>query len=280
MNRRSTNCNSSCVATVDVPAPCLDIGAKRMGNFDLGKSLAAMRASSKTRRRRAANAESVRRDLLEAAATVVGKNGYADASIARITKVAGVAGGTFYLYFPSRQALFDQLLPELGSRLTEFIQTSTDPDATGLEYDKQRIIAYFEFCRLNPGFLRIYHEAAIFAPRAYRKHFQRLADGYRKMIARSQERGELPHFDENQIEALIHILMGARSYLSLLHGSSRKDHPASALIEVYLKVVERGVFGAAKRRGTRGIQVTIKSPGSLHEQVAASTSLGPYHRPP
>jgi AcrR family transcriptional regulator len=215
----------------------------------LAKLPAATRSSAKSRQRRAANAESIRRDLLEAAEIVVGKNGYADASIARITKIAGVAGGTFYLYFPSRQALFDQLLPTLGARLAEFIRASTDADATGLQYDRQRIIAYFEFCRLNPGFLRIYHEAAIFAPRAYRKHFQLLADGYRETIGLSQKRGELPHFDESEIEALIHILMGARSYLSLLHGSSRKGHPASALIEVYLKVVESGVFGAAKING-------------------------------
>ena len=80
----------------------------------MGNGVTAAQTSDQTRRRRAANAESVRRDLLTAAAAIVGKHGYADASIARITKQAGIASGTFYIYFSSRQALFDQLLPDIG----------------------------------------------------------------------------------------------------------------------------------------------------------------------
>jgi AcrR family transcriptional regulator len=204
------------------------------------------RMSIRSRRRRAENAESVRRDLLAAAATVVGKYGYANASIAKLTKLAGVASGTFYLYFPNRQALLDQILPEIGSKLLDYIRENTDATATGLVYEEQRIRAYFQFCRLNPGFLRIYHEAAIFAPQAYRRHFQRLARGYRQTIKRGRIKGEIPLFEEHEIEALIHILMGARSYLSQLYGARGSDKPSSSLIDVYLKVVRSGVFGLGR----------------------------------
>ena len=125
----------------------------------------------------------------------------------------------------------------------EHIEKLVDPGSTGFQYEKQRIEAYFDFCRLNPSFLRIYHEAAVFAPHAYRKHFRRLADSYRDTINKSRERGELPLFEEKDIESLIHILMGARSYLSLLYASGRTENPVSTLIDVYLKVVKSGVFG-------------------------------------
>ncbi|MFH5926334.1 helix-turn-helix domain-containing protein [Roseomonas xinghualingensis] len=56
----------------------------------------------------------MRRALFDAAARVAGEFGYAEASIARSTEAAGVAQGTFYNYFASRQDFLDQLLPARG----------------------------------------------------------------------------------------------------------------------------------------------------------------------
>jgi len=181
--------------------------------------------------------------LKEAAIDVVGRLGYAEATIARITAAAGVSTGTFYLYFENQQALFDQLLPTMGERLAEHIEGYTSSDAVGLAYEAQRIRAYFDFCERNRGFLRIYHEAAIFAPKAYRLHFDSLAERYRQSIRQSRETAQLPRFGEEEIEGLVHMLMGARAYLSQLHASANGDQPASRLIETYLKVVEFGVYG-------------------------------------
>ena len=53
---------------------------------------------------------------------MIGKHGYVGATIKRITDEAGIAQGTFYLYFESRQALFDTLLPRIGSDMLQFIR--------------------------------------------------------------------------------------------------------------------------------------------------------------
>jgi len=45
--------------------------------------------------------------IFAAAASVIGEHGYVGATIKRITEQAGIAQGTFYLYFDSRQALFE-----------------------------------------------------------------------------------------------------------------------------------------------------------------------------
>src|SRR3546814_6903453 len=50
--------------------------------------------------------------ILEAAAQVVGEEGYAEASVSKITRLAGVAQGTFYNYLESRQHIFDKLRSE------------------------------------------------------------------------------------------------------------------------------------------------------------------------
>ena len=80
----------------------------------------------KPRQTRAERSEATRRALFHAAAEVVGEVGYGDALVSRITARANVAQGTFYNYFASRQDLFDQLLPSLGSSMLEFIQDRVD----------------------------------------------------------------------------------------------------------------------------------------------------------
>lgn len=66
---------------------------------------------------RSARAEKLREErraqILEAALRVFADQGYHAASISDIVKAAGVARGTFYLYFDGKQQIFLQLLDDL-----------------------------------------------------------------------------------------------------------------------------------------------------------------------
>lgn len=53
---------------------------------------------------------STRRSLLEAAARSFAEGGYGGASIDRVSEDAGLAKGTVYNYFPSKQAIFEAVL--------------------------------------------------------------------------------------------------------------------------------------------------------------------------
>jgi AcrR family transcriptional regulator len=54
------------------------------------------------------------RKLLEAAAKEFGTNGYHDAAITGITQRAGVALGTFYTYFDSKEEVFRALVRDMS----------------------------------------------------------------------------------------------------------------------------------------------------------------------
>ena len=64
-----------------------------------------------------ARGQRTRQRILDAAETVFGERGYEAASIVDITRAAGVAQGTFYLYFNSKKAVFAELVGELGATL-------------------------------------------------------------------------------------------------------------------------------------------------------------------
>jgi AcrR family transcriptional regulator len=55
--------------------------------------------------------------LVEAAEEVFNTYGYYDASIVKITEAAGVAQGTFYVYFRSKKEIFDEVVADLNRRV-------------------------------------------------------------------------------------------------------------------------------------------------------------------
>ena len=58
-----------------------------------------------------------RRELLDVALRVFSERGYHDTRISDLIEAAGVARGTFYLYFESKNAIFHELLDELVARI-------------------------------------------------------------------------------------------------------------------------------------------------------------------
>ena len=101
---------------------------------------------------RAERNDEVKRRLFDAAAKIVGRLGYAEASVARITELAEVAQGTFYNHFKNRQELLDQLLPTIGLQMIDFIAERTNAAARGAEKETERFRAFF---RIPAGGARV-----------------------------------------------------------------------------------------------------------------------------
>lgn len=185
------------------------------------------------------------KQLFEAAAEVVGNDGYAEASIAKITQLAGVAQGTFYNYFDSRQDILDKLLPYMGRAMLDHIATSLPRDLAGPAREEARLKAFFDYLDFHPGFYRILYEAEVFAPKAHAEHFRVLVDGYRNALNRAALRGEIKDFDEQELEAVIYMLLAARSYIAMRYARDENGHAGPVpdhVIKAYMKVLTKGLF--------------------------------------
>ncbi|HYG25489.1 MAG TPA: TetR/AcrR family transcriptional regulator [Caulobacteraceae bacterium] len=188
--------------------------------------------------------EEVRRSLFKAAGDIVGERGYEEASISRITERAGVALGTFYNHFASRQELLDQLLPTIGEEMIEFIRQRTLDVRPERERELARFRAFFEFLVENPGFLRILNEAEFSAPDAYRQHIENVSLPYHRILRRARAAGEIRSFTDAELEAVVHILIGARSYLSQRYSYAKDGArlPDEAMFDAYAKLLIGGLF--------------------------------------
>ena len=188
--------------------------------------------------------------IFDAATKVVGKYGYAEASVARITEEAGVAQGTFYNHFENRQELLDQLLPKIGIDMVRFIRARTGT-AHAASQEIERFGAFFDFIREVPEFLRILNEAEFFAPKGYQKHLNNISTAYVRILRRARLSGAIDDYSDEEFEAIVHMLMGARGYLSRRYSflPDRVTAVPDHVISAYRKLVTRGLFSSPKDIG-------------------------------
>ena len=82
-----------------------------------------------------------------------GELGYHDASIVKITEAAGVAQGTFYLYFDSKKAVFDELVRDLNQRVRHAMKEGSSRGETRLEAELLGFAGVLPLHRRAPGAL-------------------------------------------------------------------------------------------------------------------------------
>jgi AcrR family transcriptional regulator len=108
-----------------------------------------------TRERRQREADNRRLAILDAARRLFWKNGYPGTSIPQIAKEAELAPGTIYLYFPSKEALYVELLMEgyqiLHDRLTAEARRPVPPK----EQAARLLDVFLNFAREYPEYYEI-----------------------------------------------------------------------------------------------------------------------------
>lgn len=105
------------------------------------------RARSKTRTPAMAR-QKRRQQILNASRNVFAKRGYHQATIDDIVAEAGVARGTYYLYFEDKRAVFADLIDRFAARITMAIQriATGDPSRSVEEQVRANIRAILGVC--------------------------------------------------------------------------------------------------------------------------------------
>lgn len=157
-----------------------------------------------------------RRRLLEAAEVVFAEHGYHEASIVKLTEAAGVAQGTFYLYFASKQEIFSELVLDLNRRVRHALSEAASKGRDRREAELLGFRAYFRFTAEHPALYRIIRQAEFVAPETLHQHYARFIDGYATGLRAAMEAGEIAEADPELLAwALMGIgeLVGMRSIL-------------------------------------------------------------------
>ncbi|MFY3743863.1 TetR/AcrR family transcriptional regulator [Anaeromyxobacter sp. Red801] len=196
-----------------------------------------------------------RRKLVEAAEVVFGEKGFEAASISDITRQAGVALGTFYVYFADKRALFVEVVDGLGARLREALAEGIAAAGTGdrLAVERAGFDAFFRFVSRHRLLYRVVRQAEFIDQECFRRYYRSFAEPYARALERAQAAGELRRLDP---EALAYALMGMADFLGMRYVLWGRGRQAEAALEAAVDFIRGGMAAvppapAARARRSR-----------------------------
>lgn len=152
-----------------------------------------------------ARGAATRARLLEAAEAVFAEYGWEQASIVKITERASVSQGTFYRYWESKQAIFDDLVDDLNRRVRRAMTEGAARGANREEAERYGFEGFFRFTAEHPALYRVIRQAEFASPAALHRHYEKIAEGYVDALRSAMERGEVAQADP---ELIAYALMG------------------------------------------------------------------------
>ncbi len=190
--------------------------------------------------------EERRRQILYCAKRVFSENGFHNASVSDIVDRAGIARGTFYLYFTSKRDIFDNLLEDLLEELRSRIKPITlgpgslDP----LDQLKANIRRVLELVVQDPDLIQILlHHAAGLDQRSA-KILRTFYDRVLSLIERSLEHGirmELVRRCDTRIVASC-VLGTIKEVADWLTARRREPPPIDLLVDEIMGFGLSGIF--------------------------------------
>lgn len=158
--------------------------------------------------------ERIRERLVKAGKQCFGLYGLKKTSIEQLTKAAGIAQGTFYLFFPSKEELYFELLELEEERVRRQLLEETEESG---RMDKEKLVRFLRKSLTvigeNPFFRQLYEEDVMeqlvrkLPPEKLAAHFDKDADVAMPFVRRWQEEGWLTSQRPEIIVSLIRSLI-------------------------------------------------------------------------
>lgn len=184
--------------------------------------------------------QATRRALLKAAEEVFGESTYDRASVSEITRRAGVAQGTFYVYFPDKKAVFIELVHYLNASLRRAIATELDGVTDRMEMEATGLRTFFVFVQEHTALYQVMREAEFVDPETYAWHYATLAEGYRRGLDAAIANGQLS--SELDAETAVDALLGIAEFIGWKYVIRGGDAPTDEQFDHLLGFISRGLM--------------------------------------
>ena len=191
-----------------------------------------------------ARGKKTRDKLLQAAEIEFGDKGFHAAAISGITYRAGVALGTFYTYYQSKEEIFHDLVTYMSHRTRRWIAERVAGAPDRMAAERLGIEAYIEFARQHKGIYRIITEAEFVANREFRAHYEGFARAYQGNLERAGERGEIR---DGNFEVWSWAIIGINVFLGMRYAEWDDSEPASRIAETVIDLLTAGMAPQAHR---------------------------------
>jgi len=180
------------------------------------QEMAQLGATAAAKAPRTARGERTLRKILDAAREEFGECGFSDSSIVGITQRAGVALGTFYTYFESKEALFQALVRDMSAQVRDNVGPALSGAKDSLDGERRALEAFLRFAHDHRDIYRIIDESEFVEPAAYREHYETTGTRIAARLRSARDKGEISaDFTDRDLEVLAWGMMGANVFLGL-----------------------------------------------------------------
>lgn len=198
-------------------------------------------AASDGKAPRTARGERTLRKILDAARDEFGESGFSDSSIVGITQRAGVALGTFYTYFDSKEAVFGAVVRDMSAQVRDTAARAIGAAGNALDGARKGLESFLEFARTHRDVYRIIDEAEFVDPAAYREHYETTAARIAARYVAARDKGELAaDLSDEDLEILAWASMGANVFLGLRY-SVWASEDSSQVASVANRLLRKGM---------------------------------------
>ncbi len=149
-------------------------------------------------------AEQRRRQLLQVSCDVFAAGGFHATSMDDVALAAGVTKPVLYQHFPSKRALYVELLHDVARQLLDRLTTATSRAETGRERVEVGFAAYFRFVTSNRAAFRLLFGASVRNDAEFAEIADRVLDDAAELISVWIEIEGTP----DHREVLAHALVG------------------------------------------------------------------------
>jgi AcrR family transcriptional regulator len=178
------------------------------------------------------------RALLDAAASEFGEKGFHDSSVVSITSRAGVALGSFYTYFDSKESLFRALVQDMSGQVRDNVAPAMAGASDGIDAERRALSAFLAFAREHKEIYRIIDEAEFVAPDAWTTHYQGTVDRIFERLGAAEARGEIAGPVD---EAHAWAIMGMNVFLGLRYGVMDEKREVGEVADVVNAMIRHGL---------------------------------------
>jgi AcrR family transcriptional regulator len=176
--------------------------------------------------------------LFDAAEHIFHEVGFESASVTTITQRAEVAQGSFYTYFPSKHALFVELIMRFSEQLRRAIAIATaNGSQTRAAVERRAIEAYFDYLVEHPALYTMVHESRVVAPDVY-EWWQR---GFANRYVQNFDRITATRPPNVDTETLAYAMAGIADMLALRWIIWEKRVPPTSVLDQVFALLARGL---------------------------------------
>jgi len=179
--------------------------------------------------------------LLKTSIKVFYEKGYHNTTIKDITNEAGVATGTFYLYFKNKFVLYKYLLIELHYDIRRTISERVALVEGRFEKEKEGIKTFINYTIDNPHSYNIIWESLYIDKQLFIDYYSGFAKRYEKGLDLSIVDGEMYDVDT---ELVSYILMGVANFIGLkvLFNLGSNNEDVDLVAEKVMNIIRTGIF--------------------------------------